>query len=244
MPDVNAISVTGRVLALIPARSGSKGIPDKNKRYLVDKPLLAYAIESACRVGVFGRVLLTTDNQDIAHMGRRFGAEAPFLRPTELAADDTPMLAVLQHAIDAVEREGWIPEIVVLLQPTAPFRRDSDLIAALSLLQSTPEADSVVSVELVPSHYSPHYVMRVEHDGLVPFLKAGAGITRRQDAPQAYSRNGQFYIIRRTTIMDKNSIYGDHAIPFVTSHNAVNLDTMDDWEAAERLAIKIGLPPR
>jgi N-acylneuraminate cytidylyltransferase len=93
-----------------------------------------------------------------------------------------------------------------------------------------------VSVEAVPHHYSPHYVMKIEHGQLLPFLAEGANLTRRQDAPEAYSRNGQFYMTRRPVLLEKNSIYGDHCLPYVTRHPAVNLDTLDDWAAAERLA--------
>ncbi len=241
MPDANTATPPQLVLALVPARSGSKGIPGKNVRILAGKPLLAHTIESARRVGLFSRVLLTTDNEEIAAVGRASGAETPFIRPPELAADDTPMIAVIQHAIHTVSEMGWVPEIIILLQPTAPFRHDADLIAALDLLRNTPEADSVVSVELVPSHYSPHYIMKVVKGELVPFLDEGARVSRRQDAPPAYSRNGQFYIMRRTTIIDGNSIYGNHCIPYITAHKAVNLDTLDDWSAAEQLAQEIGL---
>lgn len=241
MPNVKPTQSEGRVLALVPARAGSKGILGKNIRVLAGKPLLGYAIESARRAGVFDRILLTTDSSEIAAVGRSFGAETPFIRPPELAADVTPMLAVLQHAVRMVSEGGWTPEIIVLLQPTAPFRRDADIAAALALLQSSSAADSVVSVELVPSHYSPHYVMKVVGNHLEPFLDDSVRVTRRQDAPPAYSRNGQFYVIRRTTLLEKNSIYGDRSVPFITTHKAVNLDTMDDWDAAEHLAREIGL---
>jgi CMP-N-acetylneuraminic acid synthetase len=230
------------VLAVIPARAGSKGIPGKNTRLLAGKPLVAHAIEFALSAGVFDRALLTTDSLEIAAVGRSFGAETPFLRPAELATDDTPMLAVLEHAVRAVSDGDWKPETIVLLQPTAPFRRKADLLAALALFQGSPEADSVVSVELVPSHYSPHFLMKVVDNRLLPFLPEGSRIFRRQDALAAYSRNGQFYLMRRRTL-EQHSLYGTHSVPFVTSHPAVNLDSREDWEAAECLAAKIGLPP-
>jgi N-acylneuraminate cytidylyltransferase len=225
-----------KILAAIPARGGSKGIPGKNLRPLGGKPLLTRAIELARAAGVFGRVLVTTDSEAMAALARQAGAEAPFLRPADLARDDTPMLPVVQHAVRYVMAEGWSPDIVVLLQPTAPFRRVDDLGHALDLLQSSPGADSVVSVEEIPSHYSPHYAMKVETGKLLPFLPEGARVTRRQDAPKAYTRNGQFYVMRRTTLLEQNSFYGRHCLPFVTAHKAVNLDTPDDWAEAERLA--------
>lgn len=238
-----SIRPSGPVLALVPARSGSKGIPGKNTRTLAEKPLLAHSIECAQRLGVFDRIVLSTDSPEMAAIGRSFGAEVPFLRPAELAADDTPMIAVLQHAVRTLSESGWSPEIIVLLQPTAPFRRDQDLAAALRLLQESPAADSVVSVELVPGHYSPYCVMKVTDGRLEHFLPDGAQVTRRQDAPQAFTRNGQFYLMRRSTLLGKNSIYGDHCLPFITTHKAVNLDTLDDWADAEGLLEEMGIPP-
>ncbi len=224
------------VVAVIPARAGSKGIPGKNLRLLAGQPLLAHTVELALRAGVFDRVVLTTDGEPIAALGRSLGAEVPFLRPAELAQDDTPMLPVLQHAVRFLVNQGWTPELVALLQPTAPFRRGPDLAEAIALLQASTEADSVVSVEAIPDHYSPHYAMKVISNRLVPFLPEGAQYTRRQDAPRAYTRNGQFYLMRRVTLLEKNSLYGDHCLPYVTRHKAVNLDTLEDWAEAERLA--------
>lgn len=224
------------VLAIIPARAGSKGIPGKNLRSLAGVPLLARTIQWAHETKCFSRVLLTTDSPEFAALGKEHGAETPFIRPPELAQDNTPMLPVLRHAVDWVIQNGWTPEIIVLLQPTAPFRKATDLYRGLESLRADPSADSVVSVEAIPDHYSPHYAMKIEAGGLLPFLPEGARVTRRQDAPRAYSRNGQFYIMRRQTLMEKGSIYGQNCLPLVTVHKAVNLDTLDDWEEAEKLS--------
>ncbi len=229
------------ILALIPARAGSKGIPGKNLREFAGRPLLAHSIECAQRVPAISRVVLTTDSKDMAEAGRSFGAEIPFMRPPELAIDTTPMLEVIQHTARFLSKTGWVPDVIILLQPTAPFRHDTDISAALSMILDKPNAESIVSVEEVPSHFSPHYVMKIADGFLTPFLPEGERVTRRQDAPPAYTRNGQFYIMRHSTLMEKNSIYGDHSIPFVTSHEAVNLDTLEDWEAAEQLVKKSGL---
>jgi CMP-N,N'-diacetyllegionaminic acid synthase len=232
----------GGVLGLVPARGGSKGIPNKNIRILAGLPLIGHSIAAARQSGVIERIVLTTDDPGIAEIGRGLGADVPFRRPPELAQDDTPMLPVLQHAVNAVMKSGWSPAIVVLLQPTAPFRRMSELQAAIALLQNSPEADSVVSVEAVPGHLSPYYVMKISGGLLTPFLADGARFTRRQDAPVAYSRNGQFYIVRRRVLLEGNSLYGTNCLPFVTKHEAVNLDTLSDWSAAEALAGKVRLP--
>jgi len=234
----------GGVVALVPARAGSKGIPGKNTRLLAGKALLAHAIAAGLAQPLIDRVILTTDSLDMAEVGRKAGAEVPFIRPADLAADDTPMLAVLRHAVGFLEASGWIPSVVVLLQPTAPFRREEDLAKALEMILGGGEAESVVSVEEVPAHYSPHMVMKLDQGRLVNFLPDGQRLTRRQDAPKAYTRNGQFYITRAETLMRKSSIYGDISLPFITGHTAVNLDTMDDWAEAEALAESGGLPPR
>ena len=112
--------MTTGVLALIPARGGSKGIPDKNIRSLSGRTLLEYAVQAALASGAVDRIVLSTDSERIAAEGRRLGIEVPFVRPLELARDDTPMLPVVEHAVDVLEQRGWIPEVVVLLQPTSP----------------------------------------------------------------------------------------------------------------------------
>lgn len=222
-----------KLLGIIPARGGSKGIPGKNIKLLGGKPLLAYTIEAARKADIFARVILTTDSAEIAAVGKEYGAETPFMRPPELAFDDTPMLPVLQHAVRAL---GEKYDGIVILQPTAPFRRWQDLQAAAQVLSEHPEAESVVSVEQVPEHYSPYFVMKINGQKLLPFMPDGLRITRRQDAPKAYSRSGDFYFTRIGTLMEGNSIYGENCRPFVVSHELrVNLDTLDDWAEAERL---------
>jgi len=228
-----------QLLGIIPARGGSKGIPGKNIKLLADKPLLAYTIEAARQAGICSRLILTTDSEAIANVGREWGIEVPFIRPPELARDDTAMLPVLQHAVTEMRARGFSPDAIVILQPTAPFRRGDDLKAAFGLLNSNPSIDSVVSVEPVPEHYSPYFVMKIEEDRLLPFIEGGLKITRRQDAPKAYSRSGDFYFIRIGTLMDGNSVYGQNCRPYIVTHsNRVNLDTLEDWKEAERMVTR------
>jgi N-acylneuraminate cytidylyltransferase len=225
-----------QVLGIIPARGGSKGIPGKNLRLLGGKPLLAYTVEAARAAGFFSRLVLSTDSEEIASVGRSLGVEVPFLRPPELARDETPMLPVIQHTVRFLAEKGWSPDVVVILQPTAPFRRATDLRGAWELLQANPEVESVVSLEAVPAHYAPHFIFKIEGDRMVPFMPDGLQITRRQDAPKAYSRTGEFYFTRIRTLMQSNSIYGQNSRPYVVSHPyRVNLDTLEDWADAERV---------
>ena len=161
------------VLAIVPARGGSKGVPGKNVRVLAGRPLIDYTARAARESGVIDRIVLSTDSDEIADAGRRSGLEVPFMRPASLAADDTPMLPVVRHAIDALSASGWTPDVIVLLQPTSPLRRPSHVRDAVTMLRET-KADSVVTVVELPRHLSPDYVMRIEDGVLRPFLPDGA----------------------------------------------------------------------
>lgn len=221
------------VLGLIPARGGSKGIPGKNIRLLNGKPLLYYTVQSARESGLVDRLILTTDSTEIAMVGRDLGIEVPFIRPAHLAQDDTPMLLVIEHALHFLEAEGWQPDIILLLQPTAPLRRAAHIQTAVHKLIDE-KCDSVVSVVEVPLHYVPDFVLRLEDGKLKPFLDAPLA-TRRQDARPAYSRDGTIYAFWRDVLFHKHSIYGDDCRPlFIPENQSCNLDTADDWREAEK----------
>lgn len=222
------------VLGLIPARAGSKEIPGKNMRLLAGRPLLFYTADAAQRSGVIDRLVLSTDSEEIAEVGRSLGVEVPFIRPSELATDAAPMLPVVQHAVRQLEAAGWKPEVVVVLQPTAPLRTPEHIQRALEMLELT-GADSIVSVVQVPHQYSPEYVMRIESGRLVNYLKESASVTRRQDTEATYSRDGTVYAVKRDVVLEEDSLYGEDCRPLVLSPDeSVNLDTHEDWAAAER----------
>ena len=209
-------------------------MPGKNVRALAGRPLLAYAVDAARASGVVDRMILSTDSEEIADIGRACGLEAPFLRPAELATDDSPMLPVIQHAMAAVEQKAWVPEIIVVLQPTSPLRRPRHIRDAVESLRLT-NADSVVSVFELPRHFSPDYVMRIEADRLRPFLAHGARVTRRQDGRPAYVRDGTVYACWRRTVVGQDSLYGNDCRPLVvTADESLTIDTPDDWAEAER----------
>ena len=223
------------VLGLVPARSGSKGVPGKNIRLLAGRSLLDYTACAAHDSGVIDRLVLSTDSEEIADAGRRAGLEAPFLRPPSLAADDTPMLPVITHALAALADSGWQPDIVVLLQPTSPLRRPDHIRTAVRVLRDT-NADSVVSVIELPRHLSPDYVMKIDDGVLKPFLPEGSRIARRQDARSAYSRDGTVYACWRRTIERFDSIYGDDCRPLIVdAAESLSIDSPADWDAAERI---------
>src|SRR5436190_23965871 len=176
------------VLGIIPARGGSKGIPDKNLMLLGGRPLLAYTADAAKESTRLTRTIVTTDDDRIARSAQSLGVEVPFMRPSSLAGDDVPMLPVLQHAVKTLATEGFSADIVVLLQPTSPLRRGEHIDAAVTWLERA-GGDSVVSVVEVPHQFNPTSVMRVEDGLLKPFL-AGPAATRRQDKPRVLARNG------------------------------------------------------
>lgn len=224
-----------RILGLVPARGGSKGVPGKNVRPLAGHTLLEYTARAARESGVLDRVVLSTDSPEIADAGRRAGLEVPFMRPAILAADETPMVPVIEHALAQVSKDGWSPDIVVLLQPTSPLRRPDHIRDAVAMLRDT-GADSVVTVVEVPRHLSPDYVMRIEGGRLEPFLPDGARVTRRQDARPAYSRDGTVYAFRRSTIERTGGIYGDDCRPLlIDARDSLSIDSVADWDEAERL---------
>ena len=156
------------------------------------------------------------------------------MRPVSLAQDDTPMLPVIEHAVNALTEGGWEPEIVVLLQPTSPLRTGLHIRTAVQALYET-KADSVVTVVELPRHLSPDYVMRIEDGVLRPFLAEGARVTRRQDARPAYSRDGTVYACWRTTLEKWGNIYGEQCQPLILdAADSLSIDSPADWAEAER----------
>jgi CMP-N-acetylneuraminic acid synthetase len=223
-----------RVLAIVPARGGSKGVPGKNVRKLAGRTLLDYAALAARDSGVIDRIVLSTDSDEIADAGRRAGMEVPFMRPAALAQDDTPMLPVIQHAIETLAADGWTTDVIVLLQPTSPLRRPSHVRDAVNMLHDS-KADSVVTVIELPRHLSPDYVMRIDDGVLRPFLDDGARVTRRQDARPAYSREGTVYACWRATVERFGNIYGERCQPLmVDAADSLSIESPADWAEAER----------
>ena len=225
-----------RVLAIIPARGGSKGIPRKNIRLLAGKPLLQYTAEAARLAKRLTRTILSTEDREIAEVGRACGVEVPFMRPPELARDDTPTLPVLQDAVRRLEDSGDRFEAVMILQPTNPLRRPADIDGAVELLERT-SADSVISfVDVGEKH--PARMKFIDGEGRVidpPFAETFEG-QRRQDLPKLYLREGSIYLTRRDVLMNQNSIKGrDCRAWLIAEDRACNIDTLFDWFIVEQL---------
>ncbi|MHB0967485.1 MAG: acylneuraminate cytidylyltransferase family protein [Bellilinea sp.] len=224
-----------KVLAVIPARGGSKGVPRKNIRMVGGKPLIAYTIDAALAVkNRLHRLIVSTDDAEIAAMAQNYGAEVPFMRPVELGGDKVPMVPVLKHAIQTIEElDGIKLEWVLLLQPTCPFRAPEDILAALELAAAG-GCDSVISVVRVLAHH-PILMKKIENDRLLPFMIEEIEGTRRQDYnPPAYMRNGSIYLTRRDNLMNNNSIWGKVIRPYIMpEERSVNVDSEMDMKLVE-----------
>lgn len=223
------------VLGLIPARAGSKGVPRKNLRLLAGKPLLRYSIESAAAARRLGRVVVSTESAEIAAAARDAGAEVPFLRPADLAADDTPMLPVVAHALRALAEQGEEYDAVCLLQPTCPLRRAEDIDGCIDLLERS-AADAVVTVLEVPSRYHPHWAFMENADGSLRRATDAPLASRRQELAPAFHRDGSIYVTRSAVVLDEGSLYGRRTLGYRTdAERNVNIDDLEDWRRAERL---------
>jgi len=224
-----------KVLGLIPARGGSKGVPRKNIRLLNGKPLLAYTAESALKARNLTRVVLSTEDEEIAEVGRKLGLDVPFMRPSELALDSTPSFSVVRDALLTLQAQNENYDAVCLLQPTNPLRRAADIDACIDLLISS-KADSVISILPVPHEYNPKWVFWQSADRKM--LLAGGDeepIARRQDLPPAFHRDGSIYVTRRETIFNRQSLYGSHVQGYeMKPEFSANIDTEDDWRAVEK----------
>jgi N-acylneuraminate cytidylyltransferase len=227
------------VLALIPARGGSKSIPRKNIRPLGGHPLIAYSIAAGLAAELVTRVIVSTDDEDIAAVARRYGAETPFLRPAEFSQDNTIDLPVFQHALRwLAEHEGYCPDIVVQLRPTSPFRRTLHIDAAVARLLERPDADAVRTV--CAPFQNPFKMWRIRPDGLMQPLMSGEFREPynmpRQLLPDVYWQTGYVDAVWSGTILEKDSMTGERILPLVIDPSEwIDIDSPDDWRRAERL---------
>jgi CMP-N-acetylneuraminic acid synthetase len=230
---------TPEILALIPARGGSKSIPRKNILKFAGHPLIAFSIAAGLASEVISRVIVSTDNEEIAEIAREYGAEVPFLRPGEISKDETPDLPVFQHALNWLEtNETYQPEIIVQLRPTSPLRKKSHIDQAVWSLLENPEADSVRTV-CVPFQ-NPYKMWSINKNGFMePILTADLPEPYnlpRQVLPEVYWQTGYVDAMRRNTILSKNSMTGDYILPLIISADEwIDIDSPGDWRIAESL---------
>jgi CMP-N,N'-diacetyllegionaminic acid synthase len=231
------------VLAVIPARGGSKGIPHKNIRLLNGKPLIGYSIEQAAQAKTLARVLVSTDDEKIAEVAKAWGGDVPFLRPAHLAQDDTPMLPVLQHALEYVEQVDQIQySAVVILQPTSPLRTADDINRSVNVLLST-GVSTVVTICQVDKLSHPFLVQRLDfqnNNQLSPFL-VGPEYEKfmhanRDELPLVVRLNAAVYVVRRDILMYDNKIIGSDVCGVMMElSRSIDIDTEEEFTIAEAL---------
>lgn len=229
-----------RVLAVVPARGGSKGIPRKNLQLLAGKPLVAHAVEVACAAELITRVVCSTDDAEIAQVARDAGAQVPFLRPAELAQDTSEDWPVFVHVLDWLQaNEGWQPDLIANLRPTSPLRTPRHVDDAIRLLLQT-GADSVKAVCLARQH--PHKMWLRQPDGRIePYLKTPFRLSRGPDVPRAelediYWQNGVVDVTRLEVIREQRVMIGRTVAGLVTElHESIDIDTPVDLALAELL---------
>lgn len=242
-----------KALALIPARGGSKSIPRKNIRLFAGHPLIAYSIAAARSAGLVERVIVSTDDEEIASISRQYGAETPFLRPPEYSQDATPDLPVFEHALHwLAEHEGYQPDLIVQLRPTSPFRRVRHINDAVSILSQNPQADSIRTV--CEPFQNPFKMWRIGADNLLqPLLthldELGIAVPPgaspeywppepynmpRQALPEVYWQTGYVDAAWTRTILEKHSMTGERILPLVIDASEwIDIDSPADWRIAE-----------
>lgn len=229
-----------KILGLIPARGGSKGVPGKNIKLLGGKPLIQYTSDVALDSQLLAKTIVSTDDDAIIFTSKKIGLDVPFKRPQNLAEDKSPTLPVILHALDYLESKGEYFDAVCLLQATSPFRTVEFLNKAIQQFIDN-NTDSLVSVLEVPHEYNPHWTFELDDN---QHLKIATGeeeiITRRQSLPKAYHRDGSLYITKTAVLREQNSLYGK-TISHIESpkERYVNIDTLEDWKKAEQLVIKL-----
>ncbi len=222
------------VLGVITARGGSKRIPGKNLRPLLGKPLIEYTIKAALDSKLLTRVILSTDDDEIMKVGRDCGVEVPFKRPPELAGDATPTVDVVIQAVEFMEKQGFFPDIIVILEPTSPLRQAEDIDKAIRKHIES-DADSVVSVTQT-DHWHPIRAKKIEDDILHDYCLEEKEGVRRQDMPPAYFRNGAFYSVKRDVLINEHRLYGRTTRPYIMPpERSVDINEEIDFKLAETL---------
>lgn len=219
-----------KILAIIPARGGSKGIPNKNIKELNGKPLIAYTIENASESEFINQIVTSTENGVIGNFSIEYGAEV-IIRPDELAGDKSPTINVIIHALNFLEKNGYLADLVVLLQPTSPLRTAKDIDNAIKLFLES-ECDSVVSV--CEFGHSPYWSLRIDEGYLVPNFGYEYFMRRRQDMPLLYVPNGAIFISRPQNLKNSKSFFQGKVLPYIMpAERSIDIDNILDFKLAE-----------
>ena len=229
-------------LGLIPARGGSKGIPRKNLVLLADKPLIQYTIDAALNCQSLDRVILSTDDEEIAEYGRQAGVEVPFIRPAELATDEASTRVVQRHALQWCEGdEGQLPQALVTLQATSPLRTKNHISEAVKRYQEK-QADSVLGVTPVRDH--PYEIVEFSEGAMYRAMDRPAHVVRRQQYPPFYRINGAIYITKSSILINLDTGYGERVFEYEMGRDeSVDIDTRDDLQNADSLLRRAATKP-
>lgn len=223
-----------KILGVVPARGGSKGIPRKNIVFLAGKPLITYTLEAAIKAERLNRIIVSTEDEEIASLCRVWGVEV-LNRPVELADDKASTRSVLLDVIERMAKEKYFPDAVMTLQPTSPLRRSTHIDDAASLFVSDSEADSLVSCEQIPHTHHPLSVMRKDTDGYLRPFHDVLQPTRRQDKDEVFARNGAAIYITKTENLS-SYIFGGRLLPYLmTRQESIDIDSYSDLIAAEKI---------
>jgi CMP-N,N'-diacetyllegionaminic acid synthase len=224
------------ILGLIPARGGSKSIPNKNIKNFNGKPLITYAIKNSLESKYITHTVVSTDSHLIAEIARESGALVPFLRPEKLARDSSLDLPVMEHAINWYKEQGQSFDYMVFLRPTNPFRVATEIDKAIEMIISS-KFDSIRGVSEVG--YSPYWMKKIINGELIDFINSSYSESKRQDLPKVFQANGTVDVIKIDTILYKNSRYGESIGPFIMKDiSRIDIDTELDFAIAEYLFIK------
>ena len=222
-----------RVLRVITARGGSKGLPRKNILQIAGKPLIAYTIDAALGASFLDRVVVSTDDEEIAKVARQYGADVPFLRPHDLAGDEASIYRVLIHAVQWLgEHQNWHADYILLLQPTSPLRRAEDIDGSITLALEK-DADGVVSLYEARPH--PYQTKRLTEDGrILQFISQSKPIERRQELPPAYAVNGAIYLVKRSILLEQETFYTERTLAYLMPpERSLDIDSRWDFYLAE-----------
>jgi len=229
------VKIDQEILTIIPARGGSKGVPNKNIKELDGKPLIAYTIEAALKSKYTTKVIVSTDDNKIAEISKDFGAKIPFIRPSKYATDSSKAIEVVKHAlIESEKKEKKEYQVILYLEPPSPFKSTEDINNCIELFfQKNPS--SVVSVNEA-NQYHPILMKKIEKGKLEPIWKQEPeGVPRQEYSPTSYMRNGAIYVLKRENIL-KNVFYGNNIFPFIMPHErSICIDSILDWYSAEAM---------
>lgn len=222
------------LIAIIPARKGSKGLANKNKRTLGGKPLFMHSLDYAINSNIFSKIIVSTDDEEIMRTANSRGPYCSELRPDFLCQDMSKSSDVVIYHIEQLENLGHAYDYVCLLQPTSPYRPLIETVETIKNFVAS-GGDTLVSLRRVPSHYNPEWLFEINHDLFVKTFSNNGVSSRRQDLKSYYHRDGAFYVTRVSLIKKNKSLLSGNVQPlFIKSKELINIDSIEDWNIAEK----------